>query len=94
MPGPPNTLRSEGRAWRQDRLDLDRSDTHEAPASAPAHNAPLDLERVIAWVSRRQGNDTSIGYAIRRVANEATAEQTAAFLAVLLNILRREPGSR
>lgn len=63
-------------------------------AGADRRNRPLDLELAIEWVDREQGNDASIGYAIRRVANEATPEQTAAFLAVLLRILRNQPGDR
>jgi ADP-ribosylglycohydrolase len=93
MPQTPDAPQSDRRHWREDRPDPGRSDTQEEAASGPARrDRPLDLERAIGWVKRQQGDDASIGYAIRRVANEATPEQTAAFLAALLQILRRGPG--
>lgn len=50
---------------------------------------PLDLDRVIAYLRREELSDQAIGYAVRRVAREGTPEQVAAFLAVLLDLIRR-----
>ncbi|MDF1597276.1 MAG: ADP-ribosylglycohydrolase family protein [Acidimicrobiia bacterium] len=90
-----DTVQSERSGWREDRPDRGRGSTQERAASGPdQRNRPLDLERVIEWVRSEQDNNASIGYAIRRVANEASPEQTAAFLAVLLEMLRRPPRDR
>ncbi len=94
MTGTPAPSQSERLLGRGDRPDRRRRGTDEVVAAGPARrDRPLDLQRAISWV-RERGDDASIGYAIRRVANEATPEQTAAFLAALLQILRRQPGDR
>lgn len=90
MPAATDTRHPEGRRTPTNRSDLERDHQRGRRASEPnRRNQGLDLGRVIEWVKAEQGNDASIGYAMRRVANEGTPEQTAAFLAVLLDILRR-----
>lgn len=49
---------------------------------------PLDLDRAIAYLHREGLSDQAIGYTVRRVAREGTPEQLAAFLAVLLDLIR------
>lgn len=94
MPVAPDTRHPERRRWDADRSEPERGRPREASAGHERRARPLDLERVIEFVEREQHNDASIGYAVRRVANEASPEQIAAFLAVLLQTLRRSPGGR
>lgn len=60
-----------------------------APETGTESHKPLDLERAIAYLHHAHLSDEAIGYTIRRVAREGTSEQVAAFLAVLLKLLRR-----
>jgi hypothetical protein len=93
-PEPPDSRQSEGGRWQGKRQSGDSLEQERNAAGTHRRNLPIDLERAIEWVVREQGNNASIGYAIRRVANEATPEQTAAFLTVLLQILRNGPNDR
>jgi hypothetical protein len=51
----------------------------------------LDIDRVIAYLEREHMANDALGYSLRRVAQDATPERAAAFLAFVLERLRALP---
>lgn len=84
---PASDARAEGRSAG---TATSRRPAADRSMATTGRGRPLDLRRVIEFVEREQRSDASIGYAVRRVANEGSPEQVAAFLSVLLDLLRQQ----
>ena len=56
---------------------------------------PLDLRRALDYVREHKGNDQIVGRALRRLVNEGSIGEIAAFTALLIDLLRQpEPSAR
>jgi len=53
-----------------------------------ADDAPLDVDKLLAWVQTRGYEDDAIGEAVRRIASEGTLEQMAVFIGAIRPQLR------
>ena len=65
------------------------------PSDAPASkkpsqpSVPLNLQRALDYVAERKEDDAIVGRAFRRIANEGTPAETAAFIAAMLDLMRQ-----
>jgi hypothetical protein len=72
-----------------------------SPASQRSHAAStgqrapnLELDTILGWLEHKHYRDNDIGYALRRVINEGSAEQLISLVTALRERLRNQASPR